>query len=294
MPFESNGFFKRVYNAIYCINKQGDINHVTGDIHYVAIFLKKSKTVLTVLDCGMLNFSKGLKHYVFKLFWFTIPIKNSSIITAISNATKNDILHFTNCLDSKIKVVYVCINEIFQRKDKIFNTKCPTILQIGTALNKNLPRLILALKDICCKLVIVGELPEKIILLLKESNINYELINRKISDLEIVKLYENSDILTFVSTLEGFGMPIVEANTVGRIVLAGNNSSMPEIGANAAHFVDSFDIMSIKEGIHRIITDEILREKLIENGYKNKDRFDVLNLANKYSKIYDSLLIKNN
>ena len=46
MPFESNGLFKRFANAVYCIFKQGDINHITGDIHYVASFLKKSKTIL--------------------------------------------------------------------------------------------------------------------------------------------------------------------------------------------------------------------------------------------------------
>ena len=61
MPFESKGLFPRLFNAIYCRFKQGDINHITGDIHYVAAFLKKRKTVLTVLDCGMLQQSSGIK-----------------------------------------------------------------------------------------------------------------------------------------------------------------------------------------------------------------------------------------
>ena len=72
MPFESSGLFKRLANALYCIFKQGDINHITGDIHYVATFLKKKKTILTILDCGSLYQKKGFKYYVLKLIWFTI------------------------------------------------------------------------------------------------------------------------------------------------------------------------------------------------------------------------------
>jgi glycosyltransferase involved in cell wall biosynthesis len=294
MPFESNGLLKRFFNALYCITKQGDINHITGDIHYVATFLKKSKTILTILDCGMLHQTKGLKHKILKLFWFTIPIKRAGIITAISTATKQDIIHFTDCVESKIKVVYVCINEIFKRRDKVFNTSCPTILQIGTAPNKNLNRLIPALKDVSCKLVIVGKISEEVYILLKEYNISYELIDRKISDQEILERYEKSDIVSFVSTLEGFGMPILEANAVGRVVIAGDNSSMPEIGGNAAHFVNAFMTLGIKEGLDKIISDEDYRQHLIENGYKNKMRFSAKNLALEYANIYDSLVINNN
>lgn len=293
MPYESNGILKRIFNAFYCISKQGDINHVTGDIHYVATFLKKSKTVLTILDCGMLHFSKGLKHKILKLFWFTIPIKNAEVITAISSATKKDILYYTGCLESKIKVVYVCVNELFQRKEKVFNASYPIILQIGTAPNKNLNRLIPALKGVSCKLIIIGKLPEETITLLNEFSIDYELIDSKISDHEIAGYYEQSDIVSFVSTLEGFGMPIIEANAVGRVVIAGDNSSMPEIGGNGAHFVDAFNIAAIHEGVKRIISDSIYSEKLIQNGFKNKERFNAENLAMEYANIYNSLLLNN-
>jgi len=53
VPFFNTGFFKRLGNTLYCLFNQGDINHITGDIHYVAAFLKKKKTVLTVHDCGI-------------------------------------------------------------------------------------------------------------------------------------------------------------------------------------------------------------------------------------------------
>ena len=290
MPFESNGLFKRLCNAIYCINKQGDINHITGDIHYVASFLSKRKTILTILDCGMLHQTTGLKHKILKWFWFDIPIKKASIITAISEATKKDIINFIGKIDNKIKVIYVCINDIFQQKNKVFDQGCPQILQIGTAPNKNLVRLIPALKNIPCKLVIVGKIGEDILQLLAENALKYELIDWRLTDQEIVYKYEESDVVSFVSTLEGFGMPIVEANAIGRVVVAGNNSSMPEIGSNAAHFVDACNESSITAGFKSVIQDSNYREQLINNGFRNKVRFEIKNLANQYAKLYDSLI----
>lgn len=289
MPFYSSGFLKRFANAIYCIFKQGDINHITGDIHYVALFLKKSKTILTVLDCGMLHHTTGIIHQILKLFWFTLPIARVKRITAISTATKEDIIHFTGCNPEKIDVVYVCINPAFKSYPKEFNTQEPRILQIGTAANKNLARLIPALEGINCKLVIIGKIGEDIQSLIAKHKINLELIDWRLSDEEIIEEYKKCDILSLVSTLEGFGMPIVEANAIGRVVITGNTTSMPEIAGDAAMIVNPFDIVEIHESILKIIKEEKIRFKLIENGYSNICCFIPPSLALKYSEIYNSL-----
>jgi glycosyltransferase involved in cell wall biosynthesis len=288
-PFENNGLFKRLGNAIYCAFKQGDVNHITGDVHYLATFLKKRKTILTILDCGMLHELTGLKHKIFKLFWFEIPFKKVKIITAISTATKNDIIKLTACPEEKIKVIYVAISNIFSRCEKIFNTAEPRILQIGTAHNKNLERLIPALNGINCKLVIIGKIDGPTVLLLQQNQIKYELFDRRLSEDEVVEEYKKCDILAFVSTLEGFGMPIIEANTVGRIVITGNISSMPEISGDAACLVDPFSVEAILIGLKKVINDKEYRDELIENGFKNAQRFTIKTLADEYAAIYKSL-----
>jgi len=290
MPYESSGLFKRLGNAVYCIFKQGDINHITGDIHYVAAFLRKHKTILTILDCGMLHQTSGLKHKIFKWFWFSMPINRVKLITAISTATKEDIIHFTGCYPEKIKVVYVCINPAFKAYPKEFNTQEPRILQIGTAANKNLARLIPALEGISCKLVIVGKIGEDIRSLIAKHKINLELIDWRLSDEEILEEYKKCDILSLVSSLEGFGMPIVEANAIGRIVITGNTTSMPEIAGDAALIVNPFDIVSIQECILKGINEEKIRTNLIENGLSNANRFRPKSLALEYSTIYNLLL----
>jgi len=79
--------------------------------------------------------------------------------------------------------------------------------------------------------------------------------------------------LTFVSYFEGFGIPMVEAMRAETPILAGNLTSLPEVGGDAAIYVDPFDISSIKDGLIRIATDEDLRNKLIESGRERAKNF---------------------
>lgn len=75
-----------------------------------------------------------------------------------------------------------------------------------------------------------------------------------LSNEEIKKKYEDCDILTLVSTYEGFGMPIIEANRVGRPVITSNILSMPEVAGEAACLVNPFDIENINfqyPGVYR-------------------------------------------
>ena len=294
MPFESKGLFPRLFNAIYCRFKQGDINHITGDIHYVAAFLTKRKSILTVLDCGMLQQSSGIKKAILKLFWFTLPVKKVRHITAISTATKNELLRHVSCKSNKISVVYVCVNEQFQEAEKTPDgkTEFTELLQIGTAPNKNIELLIAAIKDLKVRLTIIGKVSDSIKDKLEKAEIQHVIKDWKLSDAEILQEYQKTDVLTFVSTIEGFGMPIVEANKVGRVVVTSNISSMPEIGGDAAIFVDPFKDSSIRNGIIEAIEDQEKVAALIQKGYQNANRFEVKQIAENYAAIYRKMAPK--
>jgi glycosyltransferase involved in cell wall biosynthesis len=256
----------------------------------VAAFLQKKKTVLTIHDCGSLHETTGIKRKILKYFWFDMPVAKSAQITANSTATKNDIHEQTGCAKDKISVVYICVGEHFQPQPKNFNAENPRILHIGTAPNKNLERLIPALNNIPCTLVIVGKISDATKKLLQENNIQAECIERRLTDQEILEQYQQCDILSLVSTLEGFGMPIVEANAVGRVVITSNTTSMPEIASDAAVLVDPFDVANIREGFLKIIQNPTLREEFINNGLKNHLRFQPKQLAEQYAEIYQSLI----
>ena len=90
---------------------------------------------------------------------------------------------------------------------------------------------------------------------------------------ELTLLMGSALALTFVSYFEGFGIPMVEAMRAGTPILAGNATSLPEVGGEAALYVDPFDIASIASGLNEIATDSKLRAKLIELGHSRSQKF---------------------
>lgn len=287
--YESTGFFKRLYNCVEAARNQGAVNHVTGDINYIGLFLNRKKTIHTILDCVFVASTSGIKRAVLKYFWLNVPVKRSKYITAISTATKDEILKYVKCDPGKIIVIPVAISDRFKRADKIFNKNCPVILQIGTAPNKNIPRLISALKGMNCCLHIVGKQNEEYERLLKENNIQYKY-QWGLSDQEMIQKYEEADIISLVSTYEGFGMPILEAQAIGRPVITSNILSMPEVAGDAACLVDPFDEEAIGKNILKIIEDDHYRNGLIERGFENIKRFDPQAIAMQYFDLYQKIM----
>ena len=96
--------------------------------------------------------------------------------------------------------------------------------------------------------------------------------NKVVSDEAMFEAYSEADILLFCSTIEGFGMPILEAQTVGRVVVTSNISAMPEVAGDGACFVDPLSIKAIRAGIEQVLNDENYRNSLIINGLKNVKR----------------------
>lgn len=290
----SKGFFTRVYDIIEAAFYQGDINHITGDVHFLSYLLRKNKTVLTMLDCGFhyARLSK-LSKAIIKLLWYTIPSKRVAYITTISQFSKDEILSVIKFDPEKIIVIPVPLLEGFKYSKKDFNRKEPIILQIGTAENKNLFNLFKALEGVNCRLQIVGHLNKKHLESLKRYKIKFtNHIN--LTDSQIIDKYKNCDLVTFVSTYEGFGMPIIEANAIGRAIITSNLVPMIDVAGGSACLVNPRDVLSIRKGILRIIEDEKYREKLVRLGLGNAEKFDAKLIANQYMQVYKKVLKESN
>lgn len=289
--FESRGFLRRVYNTIEAIFHQRDINHITGDVHYLTLFLNKKITLLTIHDCVALKRLGGIKKKILLLFWYWLPIKRSALVSVISESTKREIFRYIKCNKNKFRVIHDPVSSLFKPSKYRFNIYKPTILQIGTRYNKNLLRVSEALKDIPCHLNILGDLSIEQKRVLDSCNIKYSSLSN-ISDYKVVEIYKQSDMIIFASTYEGFGLPIIEANAIGRPVIASNILSMPEVANDAACLVNPFNVESIKAGILKVIHDVNYREKLIENGFKNVQRFKPKVIVAQYVNLYKELLNK--
>ena len=288
LPYESKGFFKRIFISIWSIFNQNKINHITGDINFISIFLKKKNNILTILDLYGLHRLYGIKKYFFKLIWLTLPIRNSNKIITISEKIKKEILKNFDIKEYNITVIPCTISKIFKKKYKKINLKNPNILFVGTAINKNLERSIKALKELDVKLTIIGELNESNKKLLKKNKIifcNYMDQSLK----QIYNHYVNCDIVLFPSIYEGFGLPILEAQAVGRLVVTSNISPMKETSGNAAIFVNPYNINDIRNKIISLNQNKKKISLLIKQGYKNVERFKIRNLQKQYINIYNSL-----
>jgi glycosyltransferase involved in cell wall biosynthesis len=283
--FGSNGIWKRLYNLVEAALWRADVKHITGDVHYLTLLQPKHKTLLTIHDCYVLYLTGGWVRRFFKTFWFDLPVRACRRVVAISEATKQEVVKFTGCDPRKILVIHDPISQAYQPAPKAFNTEKPVLLFIGLAPNKNLERLAEAIEGIPCHLSVVGKLNETQRAKLEQHRIEYSFVYN-ISDEEMVRKYEECDVLVFPSLYEGFGMPIVEANAVGRPVLTSNLSSMPEVAGNAACLVDPLDVQSIRHGLLKIIRDDSYRNQLIANGFENRKRFEANEIARQYAALY--------
>lgn len=281
----SKGLIDRLLSCFEVISKQGDINHITGDVHFISLLMQKKKTVLTIHDLEVLKRIKGLSRFIIKLFWFTLPAIRVKNITVISEFTKQELLKEINVNPDKIVVIHNAISPGINFSPKAFNHDKPTILHIGTAHNKNLERLIEAIDGLNVKLTILGHLLDHHAALLQKYHIDFENYF-SLPYQHVIKRYQEADIVSFVSLYEGFGLPIIEANAIGRPVITSTITSMPEVAGDAALLVNPENVAEIRAAIVSLINDEALRTELIEKGKLNVRRFQPAFIAQQYAGLY--------
>ena len=288
----SEGLFKRL-NIIRDARKvQTDILHITGDIHFAALAWPKwrkgrPKLVLTIHDLGFLIESSRLKLWIIRKFWIHWPLRCVDHLLVVSSATKRSVLEQVPWFDqSKVSVVPTVIPAHFRRRTRIPQNTKTVALHIGLAKNKNLIGHAKAINGLDIHLRIIGEPSKHDHKILHEHCIEYSWTSR-LNDDEMQAEYANADILLFASTLEGFGMPILEAQVVGVPVITSNISPMKEIAGNGAILVDPNDPQSIRFGVKRLMEDRALAAELISTT--NPSRFNATISARSLSVLYSQL-----
>lgn len=289
----SNNTFGTLKNLFFFRKPKSDIYHVTGHIHYITLILPKKNTVLTIHDLVILNIRKGLRRFVLKKLLIDFPVKRVKFITAVSEATKREIVFHTKCDARKIRVIENPLQEhFFTLEKKPFNSDCPVILQIGTAVNKNLKNLIKALNGINCHLRIIGKVDTETEILLELNKVNYT--NKlQLENEEIRREYEEADIVSFCSTYEGFGLPIIEAQAMQTPVLTSNISPLKEVAGGGAMLVSPFNIAEIRAGILKIKEDGEFRNQLMNRGLENIKRFEPNHISQLYEQLYEEVINSN-
>lgn len=285
LPCELNSLKNALKLMMFALKLKERNIHITGDVHFMAILLFWKRIILNVHDCNHYEDLKGFRKLVYGLIWFRLPIIISKKIVVISPYVYEQLNNHFKIKKNKVEIIpnwfQVIESHKQQKKPSVY-----TILTIGTKTNKNLERLIRALngfKDI--KVKIVGNLAAPIIELLDENDIRYENLF-DLSRKELEKQFNSSDLLFFASTKEGFGLPILEAQSCGLPVVTSSTTSMPYVAGKGACIIDPYNTKDIKNAIIKVKTNSSYRQKIINAGFLNIKRFDENGFLNSYVALY--------
>ncbi len=268
-----------------------DLIHQTGDIHYAILGVWRRPVVLTVPDLRFLEEARGLKRFLFWWLWLYLPCLRANQVTVISEFTKARLLALCRVKPAKVRVIPCCVAPEFIAMPKSWPSGKPRLLQVGTTDNKNLTRLVEACAGLPIQLAILGKLTAAQRESLDRYRVDYEEFCNLPKD-QVVALYAASDLVVFVSSYEGFGIPILEAQAVGRPVLTSDLSPMREVAGGGALLVDPFNHEAIRLGILRLLGDAGLREKLVAEGFRNVCQYSASAVALQYAAVYREVMGK--
>ncbi|MCU0243049.1 MAG: glycosyltransferase family 4 protein, partial [Vicinamibacteria bacterium] len=111
-----------------------------------------------------------------------------------------------------------------------------------------------------------------------------------VPDQTLAALYRLAAIFAFPSLYEGFGLPPLEAMACGTPVLTSRLSSLPEVVGDAALLIDPYDTGQIASALARLLSDQVLRQTLIEKGYERIQHFSWERSARAIHRTYMNVL----
>ncbi len=252
--------------------------------HYSPRFCP-SPLVVTIHDLAFFYYpDEFLKKDLYKLSnWTTHSVRKARSIIAVSKNTKKDLLKFYNIASERVAVIYNGFEKTARSEAEDKNIEKPYFLFTGTLQpRKNISFLIRTFAQFHkgqpqYKLVITGKkgwMYEEIFkeverLQLKDSVIFTDYIE----DTKLADLYKNAEIFILPSLYEGFGVPILEAMSFGCPVLCSYNSSLPEVGGDAAIYFDPFDEKDLLEKMNVLSGNKTLRRELTKKGFQQIKQF---------------------
>ena len=278
--------------------------------HYAVPFGKTSfPIIVTIHDLIPLIIKQTMPNLLHRRYYYllnSLACHKAEKIIVPSFSTKKDVLNLFKVPETKVEVVYCVQDPIFKKiskrqldnvKDK-FAIKDGYIFALGNQKpNKGIEFLIEAYHKLVTqrsfkyKLILAG-VPSKrfrriVNLISKYGLESFVRFTGKVTDDELVALYNGASVFIFPSLYEGFGLPPLEAMSCEVPVIASNRSSVPEVVGDAALLINPYDVNELTNAITRVIEDTNLKVDLIARGLKRTANFSLEKFTRETIAVYN-------
>ncbi len=237
-------------------------------------------------------------------------LKKADRIITISEYSKSEIIKHVGYPEDQINIASPAVDHssYYVKRDREIVKKLgiseneKVILYVGSEQpRKNVPFLLEAISELKkrlpdIKLLKIGtpQVPgvrEKLLKLTETLGIEKEVIFvGYVSEKDLTKYYNAADLFVFPSLYEGFGLPPLEAMACGTPVITSNLTSLPEVVGDSAFTIDPYDVNAFAEAMYNLLTDEKLREKMVNKGLKRAHLFNWEKSAEETFKVYNQLI----
>ena len=293
--------------------KGADLLHVP---HYNAPLLHRGLLLVSILDLIHITepaHRHSLKSWVYASPMLHLVARKAEHIVTISEYSKAQIVERLGVSPSKVTPIYCGVNGRFrplkrEEADRIVSDALglqgPYILYVGNLKpHKNVSTLLRAFahlrrrRDIPHRLLIIGD------------DVRWGPVRREecsrlgINDTTrfvpyvayelLPKVYAAADMLVMPSTIEGFGLPVLEAMACGTPVVCSRAASLPEVGGDAVQYFDPASFEELAFAIERVVNSFELGETLRAKGLERAKQFTWEDSTRKHIELYRRLLAVN-
>jgi glycosyltransferase involved in cell wall biosynthesis len=313
LPFSNSNVFKRYLweQFVLPFYIQNDKIFLLHSLGYVTPFLTRKKKVVSILDInyighgGDMDFLKRILLGTMVSFsaWF------STKIITISNFSKSQIIRYTKIDHNKISVTYLSGSNDFvideqEQFDKViekYNLHGAYIIAFSSpSPHKNIKNLLIAFKILVVKydklkLVLVGYQSKngELMEFIEKENLSSKVVfTGYVPDEEVYPLICASKVFVFPSRYEGFGIPILDAQTCKVPIASSNAASLPEIGGKGVTYFNPESANEMADTISKYIENEEFASKSIRLNTENRVLFSWEKTAKETISIYMNIINK--
>ena len=253
-------------------------------------------SVVTVYDMIHEIFPSGVANK--QSDWKRIAIQRADHIICISECTRKDLLRLYDLPEDRVSVVYLGYDVLIPLVAKIEKTK-PYLLYVGQRGDyKNFDRFLRAYAKsswlskqfdvVCFGGGTFSNVEKK---LFKELNLSDQQLHQVTgNDEQLASYYCDASLFIYPSLYEGFGIPPLEAMSLGCPVACSNTSSIPEVVGDAGEYFDPKNTESICAAMELVLTSIDRQTELINKGYERSTKFTWERCAEETLAVYRSLL----